>query len=63
MDKNDPQLPAHISALWSFSTQLTGELPVPRGVHRFRSLEELNAHRLEWDRVRIATLQARRGGR
>ena len=60
IDKNDPRLAERIAALWAFSSQLTGELPVPIGVHRFRNMDELNAHRLEWDRLRIKTLHDRR---
>ncbi|HEY4000514.1 MAG TPA: hypothetical protein VGO93_16695 [Candidatus Xenobia bacterium] len=60
VDKNDPRLFERIDALLRFSTRLTGELPIPRGVFKFRNMDELNAHRLEWDRHRIQVLQERR---
>lgn len=60
LDKDDPRFFEKIAALWRFSGDLTGELPVPRGVFRFRTMEALNAHHLEWERRRVAVLRSRR---
>lgn len=60
MHRDDPRLHRRIAKLWEFSSRLTGELPVARGVTRFRTMEEANAHRQEWDRIRTKELQRRR---
>ncbi|MBM3464000.1 MAG: hypothetical protein FJX76_18045 [Armatimonadetes bacterium] len=60
MDPHDPLLPRRIAALWAFSEKIMGEVPVPRGVYKFRSIEELNAHRQEWDKKRMKAVQSRR---
>lgn len=36
-----------------------GPLEMPRGVHKFRSMEELQADRHKYERERIARIQAR----
>jgi hypothetical protein len=60
LDRDDPQLGRKLASLWEFCSRLTGPLPVARGVHRFRTIEEMNAHRLTWDRLRVEELQRRR---
>lgn len=36
-----------------------GPLEMPRGVHKFRSIEELQADRRKYERARIARIRAR----
>jgi len=39
---------------------LGGRYVPPRGVFKFRSIEEANAHREAWERERIALIEARK---
>lgn len=58
---DDPTLPGRIRRLWHFSARLTKPC-VPRGVLRFRTIEEANAERERRVKARIDGLLAERGG-
>ncbi|MHB2016883.1 MAG: hypothetical protein ACYCW6_08075 [Candidatus Xenobia bacterium] len=49
---DDPTLPDRIRALWALSAEMAG-LDPPRGVQRFRTIEEANAERDERTRKRM----------
>lgn len=46
-----------LRAVLAFS-RLAGSLAIPRGVARFRSIEEANADRDRWEQARFARIQA-----
>lgn len=55
-----PDLLARIAALWRFSSQLVPR-DIPRGVRKFRSIEEANAEREAWVTRRVQRLRRERG--
>ena len=48
-----------LRAVLSFS-RLAGSLEVPRGVHKFRSVDDLAADRQQYEQNRVARIRARR---
>jgi len=56
----DPRLVARISALWEFSGRLLGAPSGPRGLQRFRTMEEANEQRERWLSERALELRRRR---
>ena len=56
----DPRLAEKLRALWKAAWFLGGRFTPPRGVFKFRSIEEANRHREAWEKQRIETLRARR---
>lgn len=63
-DSDEPDLHRRIARLWATATRLT-PLRIPRGVRRFRAIEDANREREEWvaDRVRtLASARSARGG-
>jgi hypothetical protein len=56
LDGNDPRLPERIAGHWS---AWRGILPVvrPRGVFKFRTIEEMNAFKEKWENARIARIR------
>jgi hypothetical protein len=57
----DPLIGPILRALWSVAAALAGDSVPPRGVFKFRSIEEANAHREAWLRERIERLRLQRG--
>lgn len=55
----DPQIGPTLRALLSLSSALTDGLAPPRGLFKFRSIEEANAHRDAWERERIRQIRAK----
>jgi hypothetical protein len=55
----DPALGSRIRSLWAFSARLAPGA-MPRGVRRFRTLEEAQAEREHWERERVARLRQSR---
>ena len=55
----DPKLLARIRSLWGFSARLAPGI-MPRGVRKFRSIEEANHDRDLWTQRRIQSLRATR---
>jgi len=58
-DRNDPALPLAIARLWSFAARMW-PLQFPRGVHKYRSIEEANADRDRWEEANFRAFQERR---
>ena len=54
-----PNLIARIKGLWTFSTRLVPR-QIPRGVRKFRSIEEANRERDQWIEQRVQALRATR---
>ena len=59
VDPKDPALPERIAALWAFSTKLVAR-QIPRGVRRFRTIEDANRERDAWVQRRVDRLRAER---
>jgi hypothetical protein len=59
-DPNDPRLPQRIRRLWKFARRLTSPAPFPRGVHKYRSLEDANAARHQWEGEHVRRLAQER---
>jgi hypothetical protein len=55
-------LAAHIRALWAFSAGLAPR-QIPRGVRKFRSIEEANQEREQWVTRRVRLLRRQRNRR
>ena len=55
----DPRLAARIRENWRRGSRLA-PLGGPRGVHKYRSIEEMQADRERWEDERIARLRAER---
>lgn len=58
-DRNDPVLAGVIKGVWDFGER-TARLRFPPGVHRHRTLDELNARTAEWASENFRAFQARR---
>jgi hypothetical protein len=56
---SSPDLMSHIKALWAFSTRLVPR-QIPRGVRKFRSIEEANQEREQWVMHRVQALRTAR---
>jgi hypothetical protein len=55
----DPGLIERIDADWKRWRQIFPPLDMPRGVHKFRSIEEMSAYREKYENERIARLRER----
>lgn len=53
-----PGLVARIKRLWAFSTRLAPR-QIPRGVRKFRSIEEANQERQRWVKRRARVFRAK----
>lgn len=60
IDPNDPRLTERIRALWTFSNRLSPPPPIRRGVHKYRSIEEANAARRQWEAEHLRWLAEQR---
>jgi len=58
---DDPRLPRVIRFNWQLAWEMAGRFMPPRGVFKFRSIEEANAHRRAWEQQRIERCLARTG--
>lgn len=60
VDRDSPELARRIRSLWAFASRLA---PVqhPRGLWKFRTIEEANRHREEVVRRRVELLREARG--
>lgn len=56
----DPRSAKAFIDLCATGFALAGSYVPPRGVFKFRSIEEANAHREAWERQRIALIEARK---
>ena len=59
LDCDDPRLAQRIRDHWARWTRLV-PLGVPRGVRKYRSAEEAEAEREQWESARIARIRAER---
>lgn len=50
--KGDPRLDTVIPFVWELGRELAGPCPFPRGVTKFRSIEEANEDRKKWEKMR-----------
>jgi hypothetical protein len=57
----DARLVPRIRSLWTFSARLLGGRSGPRGIRRFRTIEEANEDREQWVLERARALRAERG--
>ena len=57
---DDPRLPRVIRFVWTLSWEMAGRFIPPRGVFKFRSIEEANAHRKAWEQERVDRLRSAR---
>jgi hypothetical protein len=57
--KRDAPLGRRIRAVLSLGP-IAGPLPVPRGVRKYRSIEEANADRDRWEQERVDRIRASR---
>jgi hypothetical protein len=55
----DPRIPRRIEGLHRFSGGLIPPLNIPKGVHKFRSIEEMNGFKDRYIVERIALLRER----
>lgn len=62
-DPADPSLLRRLAELLELGHRLAAPLPIPRGVHRYRSLEEADADRVRWEIERVRRLREVRGRR
>ncbi len=59
-DASDPSLAARIHRLWQFSRRLASPR-IPRGLRRFRTIEDANEERERWVQERVQALLIERG--
>lgn len=61
-DAGDPAIPHRIRYLWRLSEALLGAVGtcIPRGVRKYRSIEEAQADRDRWESERVARIRALR---
>jgi len=55
----DPSIPRRIESLAKFVDGICPPLALPKGVHKFRSIEEMNAFKDHYLDERIAKIQGR----
>jgi hypothetical protein len=58
-DRDDPALQRAIASVWDFAARVC-PLRFPRGVHKYRSIEEANADRDRWEEANFRAFQDRK---
>jgi hypothetical protein len=58
-DRRDPALPQAIARVWDFAARVC-PLQFPRGVHKYRSVEDADADRERWEQANFDAFQARK---
>lgn len=63
LDAGDPAIPKKIRYLWALAEELLWPvgLCIPRGVRKYRSIDEANADRDRWEQDRVDKLRRHRG--
>jgi hypothetical protein len=61
IERGDPGLVPRIRSLWAFASRLAPGV-APRGIRRFRTLEEASRERDSWIELRAHRLRAARRG-
>jgi hypothetical protein len=56
----DPRLAENVDPLWKEWGKLLPPLDIPKGVHKFRSIEEMSAFREKYENERAERLRAER---
>lgn len=56
----DPRLPRVIRLVWQRAWEMAGRFIPPRGLFKFHSMEEANAHRRAWEGDRMARIRRQR---
>jgi len=59
VDRSDPDLGKRLRRLWATSAHLARP-EIPRGLRRFRSIEEADRERQSWIQRRVDSIRARR---
>ena len=59
-EPGDPEIVEILRVLWAFSDSLAGDFTPPRGVFKFRTIEEANQHRQAWEQERVERLRQQR---
>ena len=57
--RTDPALPGAIARVWDFAARVC-PLQFPRGVHKYRTIEDANADRERWEDANFQRFQERR---
>lgn len=57
--KMNPSVPEQIRYVWQLSELLSAQVGpcIPRGVRKYRSIEEANADREHWERERVQRIR------
>jgi hypothetical protein len=58
-ERGDPELPRAIARVWNFSARIC-PLQFPRGVHRYRSIDDANADQERWEEANFRAFHERR---
>ena len=58
-ERTDPALPRAIAGVWDFAARIC-PLQFPRGVHKYRSIEEADADRDRWEEANFRAFHERR---
>ena len=58
-ERNDPQLPFAIARVWDFANRVCPR-QFPRGVHKYRSIEEADEDCERWDEANFRAYQERK---
>ncbi len=60
LNPGDPKIAQTLRFVWSLGRALAQHYPYPRGVQKFRSIQEANASREAWEMERVRRLLASR---
>jgi hypothetical protein len=60
LESGDPKLERVIRWVWGLAAEMAGPSGAPRGVRKFRTIEEANADRKRWEVERSRRLRATR---
>jgi hypothetical protein len=63
LEPGDPAIGRRLRFVCSTGRAFAGPLGIPRGVRKYRSIEEMSADRDRWERARIERIQAERFGK
>jgi hypothetical protein len=58
-ERSDPALSRAIAGVWDFAARIC-PLQFPRGVHKYRSIEDANADRERWEEANFRAFQDRK---
>lgn len=59
----DPVIARKLKLVCRMGVALAGSLPIPRGVHKYRSGEDLYSDKDRWETVRVQRIRAAREGK